>query len=174
MKIFQDRSRREHLKVRLDWKAYYLRFCEIHGDPVPYKNQLLFQDGWQYSNMDYAGPEYPPPEDVKELRVLALAYWKVRAKLIYRKLAQVKAKLVSVTNLQSQKSLPLQCPIIYWDDETGRRRVRKPDEARSRDVDTESMLVEHREGVKNLELDLAHCRDKMIELKSEETEGAKQ
>lgn len=176
MKIKDSGRQPRGVDVKLDWRAYYQRFCEEHGDPVEWKGRLLFADGWGYSNMDYAGPEYPPPEipdrpgeiDQEKLKGLQVTYWKVRYKLISRRLAVVRGRLQALTNLSSQKSLPLQGVIPYYDEETGRKRPRLPSEPRSRELDLEKALGEHRQGIVNLESELARCVEELKSLISEE------
>lgn len=168
MKIKDSGRQPRGVDVKLDWRAYYQRFCEEHGDPVEWKGRLLFEDGWGYSNVDYAGPEYSPPEDLETLKGLRVTYWKVRAKLISRRLVIVKGRLQALENLSSQKSLPLQGVIPYYDEETGRKRPRLPSEPRSGELDLEKVLGEHRQGIANLESELARCVEEFKNLVSEE------
>jgi len=109
------------LKVKLDWKNYYFKFSEQHGgNPVVYKEVQLFCDGWRYSLTDYAGPEYPPPEDKKELRKLQLVYWYTRWNRAKNELNFVEQKAVMLRNLQSTKDGQLQ-HIVTSEDENGKK-----------------------------------------------------
>lgn len=109
------------LKVKLDWRNYYFRFSELHGGtPIIYKGRQLFQDGWGYSLEDYAGPEYPPPEDAKELRKLQIIYWYTRWNRAKNELNFVQSRASDLKNLQSAKSAPLQ-HVVVGEDEEGKK-----------------------------------------------------
>jgi len=111
--------------IRIDWKAYYLKFVEQHGGfPVHYLGRLLFRDGWMYSATDHKGPEWNPlydnegkevpPEKLIELKV---AYWSLRLKslrLAHRELVQA---FDSLKQLQLSRSAPMQHTVTYVDDE---------------------------------------------------------
>ncbi len=109
------------LKVKLDWKAYYLKFSEMHGGwPIIYKGRQLFSDGWTYSLTDYAGPEWEPPTEPKELKTLRTVYWYTRLNRAKNELLVVAARRAALKNLQENKSAPLQQVIVSKDDETGK------------------------------------------------------
>lgn len=91
----------------LDWHEYYLSFLQEHRDPVEYKGRLLFEDGWRYSALDEAGPEWPPPEDKGELRGLKIAYQRIRRGVVRTMAHTLRTRLRAIEGLQSGKSLPL-------------------------------------------------------------------
>ena len=99
-------------EVILDWREYYLAFRQEHGDPVQYMGRLLFADGWRYSALDYAGPEWPPPEDEANLRGLKIAYWRLRRSVVSAKADTLQIKLRAISGLQSGKSISL--PLKYY------------------------------------------------------------
>lgn len=90
---------------RLDWKQYFLDFCEHHGGyPVEVRGRLLFRDGWQYSATDYAGPEYEPPEDALPL---VLEYWTARRSVLWRQLMALRMAVSGLKEAQRARSRPL-------------------------------------------------------------------
>ena len=95
-------------KIKLDWKAYFDRFIDEHGEPVVSDGVLLFQDGWRYSLTDYKGPEYKPPKERKALTKLKRIYWtKIREQ--YDAEAKVlKNQVQGYEELALRLSLPLQ------------------------------------------------------------------
>jgi len=105
--------------IRLNWKAYFKKFCEEHGeDPVQYMgNRLLFRDGWMYSSVDFEGPEYIPPEDSKKLDVLLLYYHRSKLAFIKQEFEYLSQMLNSLTGFQTNKSVPLQETITFENDE---------------------------------------------------------
>jgi hypothetical protein len=104
------------LKLKLDWKAYYQRFSEQHGgNPIIYKGRQLFSDGWTYSITDYAGPEWPPPKDLKEFASLKKVYWYTRWNRAKNELVALRDRFVALKGLQSEKSVPLQQVIVEKD-----------------------------------------------------------
>lgn len=95
-------------KIVLDHRAYFYKFCEEHGgDPVEHEGRLLFRDGWTYSNIDYAGPEWPPPPDQNEVRRLKFAYWRQFKALAVRQLGYLSRIAGDLGRLQASKSAPL-------------------------------------------------------------------
>ncbi|MFA5056518.1 MAG: hypothetical protein WC485_00255 [Opitutaceae bacterium] len=96
------------IKIRLDWRAYFLRFCQAHGEPVMHAGRLLFSDGWQYSATDYAGPEWPPAESPSELATRKHAYWSIRHENARQRLLYAERRLTGLQRWQDAKSLPLQ------------------------------------------------------------------
>lgn len=68
------------MKLRINEKENYYTFYQLHGgEPVVYGNLLLFRDGWTYSRNSYAGPAFPPPQD---MRNLITKYWTIRKKAL--------------------------------------------------------------------------------------------
>jgi hypothetical protein len=112
------------VQVRLDWRAYWQRFKEVHGnDPVPFKGRLLFPDGWTYSNSSHAGPEWPPPDDPEELRKLLLAYWLIRRKVCLNERDHLFNLIQQLKESQRQRSAPLQQRLVMTlEGEDGKQR----------------------------------------------------
>lgn len=95
-------------KIVLDWKAYFIEFCRVHGEPVEHEGRLLFRDGWTYSATDYSGPEKGPPSKPEELDLLTMHYWVKRKEGIKRELLKLTHALEVYAKQQSDHSLPLQ------------------------------------------------------------------
>lgn len=112
-------------KVELDFKAYFLEFCKIHGEPVEYKGRLLFSDGWMYSLTDYQGPEYHPPLDNRELDIFILNYWLLRRSYLTNLLLKYEHELKLLKDVQASHSLPLQ-QVVKIQDEQRIRKHYKP------------------------------------------------
>lgn len=102
--------------VELNWYAYFKRFCEVHGEPVEFAGRLLFPDGYQYSNSDYAGPEWVPPSDPEKLSDLRRIYWQRRLQVVKERYKWLKAELEELAGVQYSRSAPLQRTAMYWDD----------------------------------------------------------
>jgi len=93
---------------RLDWRAYFERFCSIHGlHPVVWAGKLLFPDGWQYSLTSYAGPEFPP-ESPERAKALSRIYWRRRLSIVKREYNLLRGRYMALKALQATKSAPLQ------------------------------------------------------------------
>lgn len=115
--------------VQIDWRSYFYEFCKVHGNsPVPHPydptgakppTRLLFEDGWTYSSTDYRGPEYPPPEDPRDLRELLTTYWRVRYAILNNECTRLKNTILGLQTLQSTKSAPLQQISKHLDPDTG-------------------------------------------------------
>ncbi len=95
-------------KLHLDWREYFKKFVEAHGEPVDWQDRLLFRDGWQYSNTRYQGPEQPPPEDPANLRGLKITYWRRLHKRLSREANDLSQQIVMLTQWQNERSMPLQ------------------------------------------------------------------
>ncbi len=95
-------------KVQLDFKAYFLEFCKVHGEPVEYTGRLLYPDGWGYSLTEYEGPEFHPPLDNRELDILILNYWLIRRSNLHTLLLKCEHELKQLVDMQASHSLPLQ------------------------------------------------------------------
>lgn len=106
--------------IEIDWEQYFQDFCEKHGKyPIMYKGTYLFPDGWRYSSTDFAGPEWQPPMDEKELAELKLYYYNRRYNIIEQELAATQITLENITNLQRVKDVPLKQRILVHDEESG-------------------------------------------------------
>jgi len=115
------------LSVRLDWKAYWRRFQQEHGEPVPYGDgRLLFPDGWQYSALRYGGPEWPPPTDPEELLALQRTYWRTRLAVVTAELRGLERQVADLVELQRVKSVPLQ-QVLRYNATEGKAQVERVD-----------------------------------------------
>ena len=94
------------LKVEFDWEAYYYSFVEKHGEPVEFRGKLLFRDGWTYAP-DYKGPEWAPPNDLKELRKVQTYYWETRIAILEELLKQVQRVSENLIQTQGNRSCQL-------------------------------------------------------------------
>lgn len=108
-------------KVELDWKAYFIVFCEKHGEPVKYKGRLLFRDGWGYSASEYEGPEFPPPASLMELDVLTEKYWTIRQKELGKLITALLHEKDQLHKFQSQRDVPIQRVTSVMEDGKKRR-----------------------------------------------------
>ena len=95
-------------KLRLDWREYFKKFVENHGEPVEWGGRLLFRDGWQYSSTQYQGPEVPPPEDLASLRGLKVAYWRLLHERLSLEIRGLAGQINMLTEWQNERSMPLQ------------------------------------------------------------------
>jgi len=142
------------VQVELDWRAYFFAFQAEHGgDPVMYGNRLLFRDGWRYSATDYAGPEWAPPEDKRELLLLRTAYWLKRLSMVKTERELVSRELKALAEMQAVRSAKLQ-QVVRFADEDGCRRQS------SVQVDFDPLLARF----KWLEGDIADCEQQLKEL----------
>ena len=108
--------KRRRIRIRLDWKAYFVAFCQEHGEgPLFHRGRLLFRDGWTYSSTDYKGPEWPPPEDEEELLKLLLTYWTLRRSAVKKELVSEAIKLAQLKEATMVRSAPLQQSIPVTD-----------------------------------------------------------
>ena len=151
-----EQDRPTSFKVRLDWKAYFKRFCQDHGDSVSHAGRLLFQDGWTYSSTDYEGPEWQPPKDPKELKSLQLAYWQIRLGIVTSELRSLQDRLRYLEEAQSIRATPLQQRVSYMEEKNG-KMVSVVDRV---DLDLDGLKGR----VSWLEADMVECREKLKEL----------
>lgn len=107
-------------RVVLDWRAYFYKFVEAHGEPIVDGNVLLFQDGWRYSADDYAGPEYPPPKELQALLELQIRYWKRRRIIVRAERDRLDSTIQGLDELRKSRPVPLQRAVIAWDDVSGK------------------------------------------------------
>jgi hypothetical protein len=118
-RLSQDRGRRNRhatsreaeaglLSWRLDWREYFLRFCEDHGgNGIDLGDRIVFDDGWSYSSSRYEGPEWPPPPDPAELRRLMIRYWAERRGLVADELRHLQAVRRGLKEAMVQRSSPI-------------------------------------------------------------------
>lgn len=116
----EEKKEKVFRKTVLDWRAYFIEFCKVHGEPVEYKTGLLFRDGWKYA-MEYAGPEYPPPSDHEELDTLVVAYWTIRHKQCKIAFDRVYVERQRIEGLKGNHSLPLRQVTIIGKGQERRR-----------------------------------------------------
>jgi len=107
-------------RIVLDWKAYFSKFVDWHGEPVLYEPDdgsdqegfLLFADGWRYA-VDYQGPEFEPPEDPRMLSALQETYWLVRKRGLQRELTAIQRQIKWLEHRQELTEIPLQQKVCY-------------------------------------------------------------
>jgi len=148
--------------LRIDWRAYFERFCKEHGPPVLYKGNYLFQDGYRYATDSHVGPEWKPPEDKDLLLTFKRAYWKRRKVIISRELFLTRDKYERLVDAQAARSVPLQQSRSYYtqDEMTGKQ---------TRVIDTYDLDLEGMVGrIQWLETDLTICDEELENLRSEE------
>lgn len=130
------RPKESKFRVRLNWRAYFEQFCEVHGgDPVEHRGRLLFRNGWTHSSTDYAGPEWEPPEDPRELQKLRVAYWAKRRSMVKHELFGLQIQLGGLQALAKEKCCPLKQVVAALDEhgnETNRVETRLLDLSRLR------------------------------------------
>lgn len=95
-------------KLHLDWKEYFKKFVEVHGEPVEWQGRLLFRDGWQYSSTRYQGPEYPPPRDPAGLKALKMTYWRLLHEKLTQEIRDLTGQIKMLSDWQNARSMPLQ------------------------------------------------------------------
>ena len=106
--------------ITLDWNAYFKHFTELHGEPVIWKNRLLFADGWTYNLRSKEGPEWPPPADDRELHQMQMSYWLKRLSLVQTEWNVLSDIIHGLRELQRRHHLPLQHRLVSYDEEQGR------------------------------------------------------
>jgi len=126
------------MRVRYDWRAYFRKFCEVHGEPVKWRGKLLFRDGWAYSASNHAGPEYAPPLDPSEL---IREYWTLRRAMVQAKIDELAYDVETVFLEQSRRSAPLQ-HVTSYRDEDGKLKVESTDVDRAALVERMRWLVD--------------------------------
>jgi len=143
------------LTINLDWRAYFLKFCEEHGDPVPFEGRLLFPDGWTYSDRRYEGPEWPPPTDEAELRRITTWYWRLRKITVRAEAERILNMVKWIDENQYGRGAPLQHRVQPVDDNGQPFGPSVP-----ADVDPTAL----RERLKFLDDDVAECEAKIKEI----------
>jgi hypothetical protein len=113
-------------KITLDWRAYFLTFCEKHGrNPIQYRGRLLFMDGWMYSATAYEGPEWPPPVLESESKALIREYWLRRKAIISAERSALAKEIRDLEVAQETHSAALQQIVIYYDPDIKKLRSRR-------------------------------------------------
>ena len=141
--------------VKVDWREYYRRFEQRHGEPISWKGKLLFRDGWTHSSKDHAGPEWEPPDDPLVLHSMQTVYWQERLKLVTQEKDLLEHNQRGIEALQRGKSLPLVRRVKRWDEES-----------QSMKVDREEVSPDMFKGRLDwLHADIAECIEHLEELK---------
>lgn len=138
--------------VELDWYAYYQKFLELHGEPVVYGSLQLFEDGYRYG-MAYEGPEYPPPENPKELKVLKAAYLKLRMQEVDAQREILRPQLETLRITATNRGAPLMHIVV---DSDGKRRA------------VELNLDQQKERLQYLDADYLESQMKLEQLEAED------
>lgn len=140
--------------ITLDWRAYFLDFMRVHGgDPVENEGLLLFQDGYRYSNSDYQGPEYRPPDDPRELFRLQRVYWTRRARMLRDEINRVMRILENYQGMQQTLSARLHEQAVVRDEDGRASLVSQPfdvDKYRGRIIACKRAEVEARKALQQL------------------------
>lgn len=111
------------LNWKLDWRAYFLRFCEEHGgNPVEVRGRLVLPDGWSYSSTSYQGPEWEPPTDSRALCRLLISYWSERRGIVSDELKLLQTTRKSMVEQMLIRSAPLMKRRRVFDDATDKWR----------------------------------------------------
>lgn len=142
-------------EVVLDWRAYFKRFCEQHGgNPVSHGGRLLFGDGWSYSSTDYMGPEWSPPTDPDELRVLLTAYWTRRRLIVKAEYDALAKTFDGLKRDAAVRSVPLQQRIVVQEENAEGKIV-----VRQQAIDLDLQAVQLR--LEWLRGDVEQCNSKL-------------
>lgn len=148
------------IAISLDWDAYFAQFKELHGEPVRFRQKLLFPDGWTYSLKSKEGPEWPPPSDSERLHRLQMSYWLTRLSLVQTEFNTLQDILTNLRSLQRSRSLPLQVVSTVYDEEQGKyRRAALP--LNLDEIENGRLAWLHD--------DIAQCHSKLRELESVHT-----
>lgn len=115
----------QRITVRLDWKAYFLEFCKVHGEPVLDSGRLLFRDGWTYSSTQYEGPEWGPPQNHKELDEIVLRYWQLRQATLSKLMLKLDHEYNQLKAVIISRSVPPQ-QVVFIQDGESRKRAYRP------------------------------------------------
>lgn len=151
--------------IRINWKAYFDSFTAIHGgNPVNYKERLLFPDAWQYHRTNYSGPEFPAPSDPSELCRLQLAYWNICKQQITATLRKGETQLSHLKWVTETHSAPITILKREVDEETG--KLRRVEDS----LDLEQLEQE----LKFLDTELEECYSKINELQSQQMQSMRQ
>lgn len=147
----------QSIYIEIDWQQYYEDFCEAHGKyPILHNSRLLFPDGWTYSIDDYAGPEWPPPDNPVELARLRLIYYQRRLDIVQEELRNMTTILHNIEDLQRVKSVQLKQTIATFDEATNN--------IKSETVPISTVLVKKR--IEWLSKDVDNCKSTINSLSS--------
>lgn len=105
------------VRPELDWDAYFVAFMQKHGKAVPYGNRWLFKDGWSYSMLDTAGPEYPPPSNEYQRRELRRIWRDTYLEMLEYQLTELTRMIFDLEELQGIRDIPLQVGMLVINDE---------------------------------------------------------
>jgi hypothetical protein len=158
--------------VKIDWKGYFHEFRLEHGEPVEHNGRLLFGDGWTYSNTDYAGPEWPPPEERAELLRMQQTYWTLRRGLLVQECTWLEQQIESLATIRSVKSTAVtvtRSSVEEQVDELGQRKRRLV----RIQVPVEQFLADAQARLAQVRADQALCQAKLDKLR-EITDGSVQ
>ena len=98
---------RRLLNFRLDWRAYFRRFCREHGgNPIDLGDVICLPDGWTYSRSRHEGPEWPPPPEPR-LTALLVRYWETRLGIVSQELTYLEHARLGLRDAMVQRSAPL-------------------------------------------------------------------
>lgn len=113
---------RRLLNWKLDWRAYFRRFCQEHGgNPVDLGDKIVLPDGWSYSRTRYEGPEWPPPPE-PQLSALMTRYWTERRGIVSQELKHLTFARTDLRDAMAARSAPLIRRAGVKDEATGERR----------------------------------------------------
>jgi hypothetical protein len=149
--------------IKLNWKAYYKAFVEVHGEPLIYGGRQLFPDGWGYSLSDYAGPEWPPPTEPLELAKLQICYWKRRLAIAMLERRNRQADLDNLVQMQAARPIPLVHTVTLRDDE-GRIVVNDKGRPERSNYTLDVGLQGLQYRLDWLDEDIQRCRERLAEL----------
>lgn len=112
--------------VRLDWKAYFDQFVEVHGEPILHNDWLLFKDGWRYGlHHSYQGPEKEPPQDIQERNAFIRIYWQHQIEGMTAERDAILRNVEAVKGWSYTRSLPLQSKTVYKDRDDAGKEITK-------------------------------------------------
>lgn len=107
------------MRIKLDWKAYFQAFMEVHGEPVVYQRKLLFSDGYRHA-LNYRGPEIKPPEDAAKRIELKIKYWELRLKIVRPEAEELESEIIALKAVARERSVPLRYVVQELDQNTGK------------------------------------------------------
>lgn len=141
------------LGIRVDWRATFLAFVDLHGPPVRWGGRLLFRDGWSHAAADYRGPQWPPPQEPRELHRLKLEYQRERRRVLRMELDWLGGILGAFEEMARLRS----GPIVLMQDRKG------PEESR---VDANEKLRGARDRLRDTARELKECEAEIERLEA--------